>query len=84
MCCVYILFSEKRNKYYVGYTCDNILKRLDKHNSNHKGFTGGVGDWKVEYLESELSKEGAIKRERDIKRKKSRKYIEFLIGKTNL
>ena len=40
----YILFSEKLNKYYIGSTCC-LEDRINKHNSNHKGFTGGVGDW---------------------------------------
>ena len=41
---VYILYSETKNKYYVGYTRDSITERIRKHNSNHKGFTGETGD----------------------------------------
>ncbi|MBE9469120.1 MAG: GIY-YIG nuclease family protein [Bacteroidetes bacterium] len=36
---VYIIFSKIINKFYIGYT-NNIIDRLRKHNSNHKGFTG--------------------------------------------
>jgi hypothetical protein len=32
------LFSEKRNKYYVGSTGDPLDERLRKHNTNHRGF----------------------------------------------
>ncbi|RLD36252.1 MAG: hypothetical protein DRI74_09440 [Bacteroidetes bacterium] len=39
----YILHSQKLNKYYIGST-QNLEERLRKHNSNHKGFTGGIGD----------------------------------------
>ncbi|MBK9670737.1 MAG: GIY-YIG nuclease family protein [Bacteroidetes bacterium] len=39
---VYILFSSLANKYYVGYTGDKLSTRLQKHNSNHKGFTGKI------------------------------------------
>jgi putative endonuclease len=41
---VYILFSIAKNKYYVGFTGDEIDERLRKHNSNHKGFTGKTAE----------------------------------------
>ena len=44
---VYILYSDILNKFYIGYTVDNLRERLRKHNSNHSGFTGKIGDWKV-------------------------------------
>ncbi|MCO6500009.1 MAG: GIY-YIG nuclease family protein [Vicingus serpentipes] len=80
MCFTYILYSLKLDKYYTGYTCDDLHKRIAKHNSNHKGFTGGKGDWKLVYKEEFSSKKDAIEREREIKKKKSRKYIEYLIS----
>ncbi|MBL7910664.1 MAG: GIY-YIG nuclease family protein [Bacteroidia bacterium] len=39
---LYILFSPSKNKYYVGHTGDDLVERIRKHNSNHKGFTGGI------------------------------------------
>jgi putative endonuclease len=76
----YILFSEELNKYYVGSTRDEIQERLRRHNSNHKGFTGGIGDWEIKYFEifDELPK--TRKRELQIKKWKSRIMIEKLIG----
>ena len=76
MCLTYILFSKKLNKYYVGYTCDTIDKRITKHNSNHKGFTGGLGDWILKYYEEFETKKEAMDREQEIKKKKSRKYTQ--------
>ena len=76
----YILYSAFLNKYYVGHTGESIIERLRKHNSNHKGFTGGIGDWQVIYTESFSTKESAYKREREVKNWKSRKLIERLIG----
>jgi putative endonuclease len=76
---VYILFSKSINKYYVGVTGDELSERVHKHNSNHKGFTGGKGDWIVAYTEEYNSKEEAYKREKEIKKRKSRKYLEELI-----
>jgi len=75
----YILFSVSLNKYYIGHTGDDLVERLRKHNSDHKGFTGGIGDWEIKYFETFALKEEAYKREREIKKWKSRKLIEKLI-----
>jgi putative endonuclease len=77
---IYILFSPIKNKYYVGYTADELVERIKRHNSNHKGFTGKIGDWELVYYEVFDSKEAAMKREAEIKKWKSRKLIERLIG----
>lgn len=76
---VYILFSGIRNKYYVGCTGDELTDRIRKHNSDHRGFTGGAGDWKLVYAEPQPDKSAALKREKEIKGWKSRKAIERLI-----
>jgi putative endonuclease len=75
----YILFSSLRNQYYVGHTCDCIEERLRRHNSNHRGFTGGIGDWIVVYQEIYNDKALAYKREREVKGWKSKKRIQLLI-----
>ena len=77
---LYILHSGNRHKFYVGHTGDAIEERVKKHNSNHKGFTGGAGDWKVVYTECYETKTAAYAREREIKAWKSRKRIEFLVA----
>ncbi len=77
---VYILHSAILNKYYIGFTGDEITERLRKHNSNHKGFTGGKSDWTIVYTEVFIEKACAQKREKEIKSWKSRKKIEKLIG----
>ncbi len=74
----YILHSESANKYYICHT-DQLNERLNKHNSNHKGFTGKWNDWKIVYTESYSSKELAYQRERTVKKWKSRRMIEKLI-----
>ncbi|MCB0375407.1 MAG: GIY-YIG nuclease family protein [Sinomicrobium sp.] len=80
MCHFYILFSGTLNKYYIGHTCDDLEQRLRKHNSRHKGFTGKVDDWRMVYRESFPDKHRAYARERSVKKKKSRKWIEALIS----
>jgi putative endonuclease len=63
--------------------CQDIEERLRKHNTNHKGFTGGTGDWKLVYCETFELKERALAREKQIKSWKSRKMIEKLIMGNN-
>jgi putative endonuclease len=76
---LYILFSNTLNKYYIGFTGDVLEDRLRRHNTNHKGFTGGFGDWELKYSEEYFTKEEAIKRENQIKNWKSRRMIEKLV-----
>ena len=75
----YILFSESRDNYYIGSTGDDIAQRIRRHNSNHKGYTGTVRDWKLVYSETFESKTDALSREREIKKWKSRSKIIKLI-----
>ena len=77
----YILYSAVLDKYYVGYTSDLLSERVRKHNSDHKGFTGGKGDWELKYSETFTEKSFAFAREREVKKWKSRKMIEKLISK---
>ena len=78
----YILFSPARNKYYVGYTADDLAERLRKHNTDHHGFTGSsIADWEIVYFEQYNSKKEAMDRELQIKKWKSRKMIEKFIDK---
>ena len=76
---VYILYSKVMNRFYVGFTADELQERIRKHNTNHKGFTGGKADWELKYFESYLTKSEAMMREKQIKGWKSRKLIEKLI-----
>ncbi|MET0945816.1 MAG: GIY-YIG nuclease family protein [Flavobacterium sp.] len=75
---VYILFSESKNKFYIGFTSD-LVERVIRHNQKSKGFTGN--DWKVVYTENYENKELAHKRELQIKSWKSRIKIQELISK---
>jgi putative endonuclease len=62
----YILYSNLKNKFYIGYTSDELSERLRKHNTDHKGFTGGVRDWELKYSEQYSTKSEAMKREKEI------------------
>jgi len=75
---VYILESLSSGRYYVGSTRD-IWRRLGQHNSGKTTSTRNDRPWKLVYFEQFQSMSDAIKRERQIKSRKSRIYIENLI-----
>ncbi|HQZ25547.1 MAG TPA: GIY-YIG nuclease family protein [Flavobacterium sp.] len=77
---VYILFSESKNRFYIGYT-SNLEERIIRHNQKSKGFTGNTNDWRVVYFEKYQTKELAQQRELQIKSWKSRIKILELISK---
>jgi putative endonuclease len=76
---VYILYSQLADKYYVGFSGDDLYERLRKHNSNHRGFTGKVSDWQIVFTQKFTEKSEAMKLEKEIKSWKSRKSIERLV-----
>ena len=76
---IYIIYSKKLHKYYVG-ACINLQRRLYEHNIGHSKFTSLGLPWILKYSESFATLPLAKKRELEIKKKKSRIYIEKLIG----
>ena len=78
MSCVYIIYSKTLDKYYVGQT-DNLERRLIQHNSGYSKSTKSASPWELKHVERFNSRSEAMKRELEIKSKKSRKYIEYLI-----
>jgi len=71
----YILKSDKSVRHYIGHTSD-LKERLNYHNSGRVKATRNKGPWNVEYYETFKTKGEANKREIEIKKKKSRKYID--------
>jgi putative endonuclease len=75
---VYILESESDGSYYVGHTA-NLGKRIDRHNEGGGRYTRGKLPWKLIYHEVFDSRGEAMKREREIKGRKDRDYINELV-----
>jgi putative endonuclease len=80
MPCMYILYSKKLDKYYIG-ACIDMNRRLYEHNIGHSKFTSLGMPWELVYTEQFESLAEAKARELKIKKMKSRKYIEDLIVK---
>jgi putative endonuclease len=77
---VYILQSKKDFSFYIGQTND-LDARLSKHNDGFSKYSSSKMPWRLVYFEKFDTRTEAIKRENEIKSKKSRKYIEVLISK---
>ncbi|MFM8741202.1 MAG: GIY-YIG nuclease family protein [Cytophagales bacterium] len=79
MYCVYILFSEKLNKHYVGST-GFIENRLAQHIEYpmKDSFTSKANDWKLMAKIECQSRDQGMRIEKHIKSMKSRNYIQNL------
>ena len=75
---VYILQSERDGSYYVGFTSD-LEDRMRRHNEGRSVYTRAKVPWKLIYHEIVDSKSEAMNREKEIKAKKNRDYIEHLV-----
>jgi len=72
---VYALHSREHNKIYIGYT-SNLEQRLLSHNElGTKGWTIKYRPWKLIYTKEYESKSEAMKRERQPKSAKGRRFI---------
>jgi putative endonuclease len=73
---VYIIHSEKLNRYYIGYTT-NLDERLNFHltDTQIRKYTHKADDWKVFYSLECDSKTQALAIEKHIKAMKSKNYI---------
>ena len=75
----YIIYSKTLDKYYVD-SCQDIQKRLKDHLNSKSKYTKTAKDWELKYFETYFSRSEAYQREMQIKKMKSRIYIENLIG----
>lgn len=80
MACTYILYSPTLDRYYIGHTDSSVEERLQKHLSNHDGFTSKAKDWQIVFSKEFEDKSAAFAFERKIKNWKSRAAIEKLIS----
>jgi putative endonuclease len=77
---VYILRSLLNARFYVGHS-DDLARRVKEHNLGMCHYTRHWRPWELVYIEPFQMRTEAMKRERDIKRRKSRKYILGLVAR---
>ena len=70
---VYVVYSEKANRFYVGQT-QNLEQRINQHNFRRKRYTSNKGDWKLLYFEEFETRGEAMKREKFFKTGKGREF----------
>jgi len=76
---VYVLYSEKFDETYTGFTA-NLLERFKSHNYLAKsGYTIKFRPWKVIHVEFFNEKKDAMKREQFLKTGQGRLFIKSLI-----
>ena len=76
---VYILYSEKCDRYYIGY-CADVLIRLERHNAGIVTATRNCKPYMIKATKSFPTELQARKEELRLKKQKSRKYLEWLIA----
>ena len=79
---VYVLFSEKYNKIYIGYT-SNLIQRFISHQLLGKDWTAKYRPWMVIYCEYFSDKSDAHKREIQLKQYRNRIKIHTQINQDN-
>jgi putative endonuclease len=81
---VYIIYCQKPDRYYIGYS-DDPDKRLIQHNEGMNRSTKfGFPNWIIVYREPFPTRIEALKREKAIKARKSKMYLRSLIKATSL
>ena len=85
MYCVYIIYSQKLNRFYIG-TSNDFRKRLDEHNSleHPNAYTARGIPWVPFLIIENLSSALAYAIEKHIKSMKSSAYIKNLAKYPNI
>ena len=66
------------NSYYVGQT-NNLENRIKRHNLGICNYTKKKRPWKLVYFEEFDTRSEVMQREKEIKNKKRKNYIKWLI-----
>ena len=72
---VYVLYSEKHNKIYIGFT-SNLEERFKSHNElAKKGWAVRFRPWIIVHTEFFENKSDAMKREKELKSSSGREWV---------
>ena len=79
---IYVIYSAKFDKIYIGFTSD-LEARFKSHNElATKGWTMKFRPWKIIHTEPFATKKEAMRREKELKSARGRKFIwEDIINK---
>ncbi|RJQ29966.1 GIY-YIG nuclease family protein [Candidatus Parcubacteria bacterium] len=79
---VYVLYSEKIHRFYIGQT-GNLHKRIDSHNNGLSHWSKRGVPWKLIYQEKYLTRSQAMIREKFLKTGAGRDFI-YEVTKNNI
>lgn len=79
--CVYILFSLKDHKFYIGYTT-NLKQRLTHHFHGYTKSTKYRRPLKLLFCEYYLSKKDTLRREKYFKTNCGKKVLKLMLRET--
>ncbi len=80
---VYVLFSFKYSKHYVGSSSDPQKRLLSHNDPRNKGWTKRYAPWEIIYTESLNSKHDALSKEKWLKSGVGREFINKAYTKKN-
>ena len=72
---VYVLWFMRDKTKYIGYT-DNLIRRIKQHIDGQGKYTSRKGDFKLIYVEIFRSKKDAKRREKYLKSRSGRRYLD--------
>ena len=74
---VYILYSRKLGKHYIGQTSD-LGSRIERHNAGRNPFTKKGAPWEIVHFLNCDSRAEAMKLEKKIKNLGAKRFLERL------
>ena len=75
---VYILQSLSNSRFYVGH-CEALIQRFQQHQRGWNKSTKGRSPWSMPYYETYMTRAEAVRRERELKAKKSVESLRRVI-----
>jgi putative endonuclease len=79
---VYIIESQKSNRYYIGQT-DNLEKRIERHNKGRNLSTKAYIPWSLKWWQEYETRSEAMQIEKKIKSIKKREGITKFVKENN-
>ncbi|MGM0479382.1 MAG: GIY-YIG nuclease family protein [Bacteroidota bacterium] len=81
---VYILYSTKFDRYYIGQT-NNMDNRIKRHNNGYVKSTKPYRPWRIAFQTTTEDRKSAVRLENQLKSSKSReKILEFINSDQNI
>ncbi|MEP6794660.1 MAG: GIY-YIG nuclease family protein [Saprospiraceae bacterium] len=78
---VYVLFSEKDHKLYIGYSTD-VYQRLEQHNSGLNTSTAPRRPLRLIYFEAHILASDALRRESYFKTSSGKRTLQIILKQT--